>query len=124
MVINRAVANVLDSILKIDKVLSIIVSSYEGLLIFEKGVEAVNRKRFSVEVAKIAKSIKVYLPTQVEEGIVLSIYYQKYEMVIGFFEKFIVSSLCERNVNMGVLKIKMKKVTEQVGRILIREVLK
>ncbi len=114
MVINRAVANVLDSILKIDKVLSIIVSSYEGLLIFEKGVEAVNRKRFSVEVAKIAKSIKVYLPTQVEEGIVLSIYYQKYEMVIGFFEKFIVSSLCERNVNMGVLKIKMKKVIPQL----------
>lgn len=114
MVINRAVAEVLDGILKIDRVLSIIVSSYEGLLIFEKGVEAVNRKGLSVEVAKIAKSIQVHLPSHVKEGIVLSIYYEKYEMVIGFFEKFIVSSLCERNVNMGALKIKMKKVIPQL----------
>jgi hypothetical protein len=114
VIINRAVAEVLDRILKIDKVLSIIVSSYEGLLIFEKGVEAVNRKQLSVEVAKIAKSIQVHLPTQIKEGIMLSIYYQKYEMVIGFFEKFIVSSLCERNVNMGVLKIKMRKVIPQL----------
>jgi hypothetical protein len=114
VVINRAVAEVLDGILKIDRVLSIIVSSYEGLLIFEKGVEAVNRKRLSVEVAKIAKAIQIHLPTQVKEGIMLSIYYQKYEMVIGFFENFIVSSLCERNVNMGVLKIKMRKVIPQL----------
>ncbi len=114
MVINRTVAEVLDGILKIDKVLSIIVSSYEGLLIFEKGVEAVNRKRLSVEVAKIAKSIQQHLPKQVEEGIMLSIYYEKYEMVIGFFEKFIVSALCERSVNMGVLKIRMRKVIPQL----------
>jgi predicted regulator of Ras-like GTPase activity (Roadblock/LC7/MglB family) len=114
VVIDRAVASALDSILKIDRVLSIVISSYDGLLIFEKGVEAVNRKKFSVEVAKVAKTIKVHLPTHVKEGIMLSIYYQKYEVVIGFFEKFIVSSLCDRNVNMGVLKIKMRKIIPQL----------
>ena len=114
MIINKSVAKVLDRILKIDRVLSIIVSSYDGLLIFQKGVEAVNRKRLGVEVAKIAKAIKAQLPTQVKEGVIMSLYYNKFELLIGFYSDFIVSSLCERNVNMGVLKIRIKSVIPQL----------
>lgn len=114
MIANKSVEEAIDEILKIDSVLAITISSYEGLIIYEKGMEAVNRKKLSVEIAKIARSIQVHLPHQIDEGIILCIYYEKYELLIGFFENFIISSLCERNVNMGSLKIKMRKIIHQI----------
>lgn len=114
MIANKKVEEALYEILEIDNVISITISSYEGLVIFEKGMETVNKKKLIVEIAKIAKSIQVHLPHQIKEGIILCIYYEKYELLIGFFENFIISSLCERNVNMGFLKIKMKKIISQI----------
>ncbi|MCK4234457.1 hypothetical protein KAU34_06865 [candidate division WOR-3 bacterium] len=114
MFINENVEKVLDEVLRINNVLSITISSYEGLIVFEKGIEAVNRKKLGVEIAKVAKSVKSNLPNQIEKGIILCIYYEKYEVLIGFFENFIVSTLCKRNVNMGFLKIKMRKIIPKI----------
>jgi len=114
VIVIKKVKNALDEILKIDRVLAVTISSYEGLVVFEKGVEAVNKKKLSVEIAKIAKNIKSHLSTEVKEGIILCIYYEKYELFIGFFENFIISSLCDTNVNMGFLKIKMRKIIPQI----------
>ena len=114
LIIDKGVEKILDEILKISKVLAVTISSYEGLVIFEKGVEAIDKRKLSVEIAKIAKSVKKHLPSQIKEGISLYVYYEKYELIMVFLENSIFSSLCEKNVNMGFLKIKMKKVIPQI----------
>jgi len=114
LIIDKEVEKTLDEILKIAKVLAVTISSYEGLVIFEKGVEAVDKQKLSVEIARIAKSVKKHLSSQVKEGINLYVYYEKFELIMFFLENSIFSSLCEENVNMGSLKIKMNKVIPQI----------
>jgi predicted regulator of Ras-like GTPase activity (Roadblock/LC7/MglB family) len=114
MIVNENVERALSEILSINKVLSVVISSYDGLVVYDKGMEAVNRKKLSVEIAKVAKSVKTNLPANIKEGIILCVYYGKYELVIGFFDAFIISSLCDRNVNMGFLKIKMRSVIPKI----------
>lgn len=114
MIGDEDIEKTLDEILEIDRVFSVIISSYEGLIILEKGLETVNKKKLSVEIAKIAKNVKTHLPTQLKEGIILCIYYEKYKLLISFFENFIISSLCDRNVNMGFLRIKMRDIIPQI----------
>lgn len=110
MIINNNVDDILDDILKINNVLTTTISSYEGLVIKKIGVEVIHRKKLTVEIAKIAKSIREHLPKQLKHGITLSVYFDKFDLLIVFFENFIISVLCDRDVNMGFLKIKMRKI--------------
>lgn len=112
--IDKDIQKSLDKLLGIDKVTAITISSYEGLLIYRKGMETVNKKQLSVEIAKIAKNVQTNLPTQVMGGIVICIYYNKYEMLIGFYKNFIISFLCETKVNLGFLKIKMRALVPKI----------
>ena len=114
MFLNKKLDTAIEEILDIDKLLAVSISTYDGLIIFEKGAGMLNGRKFSVEMAKIAKSVKSNLPNQTKKGIISSIYFEKNELLIGFMENFIISSLCERNVNMGILKIRMKEIIPQI----------
>ena len=108
MAVNKNIEKSLDEILLVNGVLAVLISSYDGLIIFDKGIEKINRKKVSVEVAKIAKVIKSHLPEGTKTGITLTIYYKNYNLVISFFEDFVISLLCGNKANMGFLKIKLK----------------
>jgi predicted regulator of Ras-like GTPase activity (Roadblock/LC7/MglB family) len=112
--IDKDIQNSLNELLGNNKVIAITISSYEGLLIYRKGIETVDKKQLSVEIAKIAKSVQTNLPTQIKSGIILCIYYDKYELLIGFFKNFIISFLCETKVNMGFLKIKIRELVPKI----------